>query len=33
VSTNLKFVDWADVANAFDPPLLIDVESYHPRGE
>lgn len=24
VSTNLKFVDWADVAAAFDPPLMID---------
>lgn len=33
VSTNLKFLDWADVANSFDPPLLIDTDSYHPRGE
>ncbi len=33
VSTNLKYIDWADVANSFDPPLLIDTESYHPRGE
>jgi myo-inositol-hexaphosphate 3-phosphohydrolase len=31
VSTNLKFIDWAEVANSFDPPLLIDTESYTPR--
>jgi hypothetical protein len=33
VSTNLKYIDWAVVANSFDPPLLIDTESYDPRGE
>ena len=33
VSTSLKFVDWAAVANAFDPPLLIDTTSYNPRGK
>jgi myo-inositol-hexaphosphate 3-phosphohydrolase len=32
VSTNLKFIDWAQVANAFDPPLLIDTTGYNPRG-
>lgn len=31
VSTNLKFLDWADVANAFDPPLQIDTASFNPR--
>jgi myo-inositol-hexaphosphate 3-phosphohydrolase len=31
VVTNFKYVDWAEVANAFDPPLLIDTVSYHPR--
>ncbi|MFN8469906.1 MAG: phytase [Caldilineaceae bacterium] len=31
VSTNLKFIDWAQVANAFNPPLLIDTTSYNPR--
>jgi hypothetical protein len=30
-STNFKFVPWEEVANAFDPPLLIDTESYSPR--
>jgi myo-inositol-hexaphosphate 3-phosphohydrolase len=33
VSTNLKYIDWAAVANAFDPPLLIDPASYNPRGQ
>lgn len=33
VSTNLKFLDWADIANSFDPPLLIDPASYHPRAQ
>lgn len=33
VSTSLKFVDWAAVANAFDPPLLIDTTSHNPRGK
>jgi len=33
VSTSLKFVDWAAVANAFDPPLLIDTTSYSPRAK
>jgi myo-inositol-hexaphosphate 3-phosphohydrolase len=32
VSTNLKYIDWAEIANAFDPPLLIDTTSYNPRG-
>jgi myo-inositol-hexaphosphate 3-phosphohydrolase len=31
VSTNLKLLDWADVANVFDPPLQIDTASYNPR--
>ncbi|MBK8047505.1 MAG: phytase [Anaerolineales bacterium] len=31
VSTSFKFVDWADVASAFDPPLMVDTTSYHPR--
>lgn len=30
-STNFKFVPWEEVANAFDPPLLIDTEGYSPR--
>jgi len=30
-STNFKFVDWADVANAFSNPLIIDTESFDPR--
>ena len=33
VSTSLKFVDWAEVANVFDPPLLIDTTSYNPRSK
>lgn len=31
LSTNFKFIDWADVANSFDTPLDIDTESYNPR--
>lgn len=31
VSTAFKFVPWQNVAAAFDPPLLIDTESYRPR--
>lgn len=31
VSTAFKFVPWARVAEAFDPPLLIDTTSYGPR--
>lgn len=33
VSTNLKFLDWADIANSFDPPILIDPTGYSPRGQ
>lgn len=33
VSTNLKFIDWAQVANAFNPPLLIDTAGYNPRSK
>jgi 3-phytase len=33
VSTNLKFLDWAEIANSFDPPLLIDTQSYNPRAQ
>jgi myo-inositol-hexaphosphate 3-phosphohydrolase len=31
VSANFKYVDWAQVANVFDPPLKIDTKSYHVR--
>jgi myo-inositol-hexaphosphate 3-phosphohydrolase len=30
-SSNFKFVDWADIANSFDPPLAILPEIYNPR--
>ncbi|NJO04201.1 MAG: phytase [Chloroflexaceae bacterium] len=30
-STNFKYVPWQSVANAFDPPLLIDTTSYNPH--
>ena len=30
-STNFKFVDWKEVAQAFDNPLTIDTQSYNPR--
>lgn len=30
-NTNFKFVPWEVVANAFNPPLLIDTASYDPR--
>ncbi len=33
VSTNLKFLDWAAVANSFNPPLLIDPAGYDPRAQ
>jgi hypothetical protein len=29
-STNFKFVPWETVAGAFDPPLIIDTQSYDP---
>ena len=31
VSTAFKFVPWQRIAEAFDPPLLIDTESFSPR--
>lgn len=31
VSTAFKFLPWQRVAESFDPPLLIDTESYSPR--
>jgi 3-phytase len=31
VSANFKYVDWAQIANAFDPPLKIDTTSYQVR--
>lgn len=31
LSTNFKFIDWADVANAFETPLDVDPDSYNPR--
>jgi 3-phytase len=31
VSTNFKYLDWAQVANAFDPPLKIDTTSHSVR--
>lgn len=31
LSTNFKFIDWADVANSFETPLLVDTDSYNPR--
>jgi 3-phytase len=31
VSANFKYVDWAKVANVFDPPLKIDTTSYQVR--
>lgn len=30
-NTNFKFLSWADVANAFDPPLQIDPAGFNPR--
>lgn len=30
-NTNFKFVDWANVANAFDTPLAIAPDAYDPR--
>jgi myo-inositol-hexaphosphate 3-phosphohydrolase len=33
VSTSFKFIPWERVARAFSPPLLIDTESYAPRGK
>jgi 3-phytase len=30
-NTNFKFMQWEDVARAFDPPLLIDRHRWDPR--
>ena len=30
-SSNFKFVDWADIAKSFDPPLAILPDVYDPR--
>lgn len=30
-STNFKFVDWADIARTFDPPLVANPQGWNPR--
>jgi 3-phytase len=30
-NTNFKFIRWEDIAQSFNPPLLIDPQSWHPR--
>ncbi len=31
INTNFKLVPWEQIANSFDPPLVIDTSSYNPR--
>lgn len=30
-STNFKFVDWAEIANSFTPPLVVTPAAFDPR--